>query len=209
MYARPVSARQIIPQLNFFGAGGVPIYSTADAFDGRPNRDVQGLVFPTMPWQSAPDAQLSRDRQLLREYRGGSFAPFDRLYGLGIDAYRIMTQLPRLRAFSQETVPGATGLLSVDPAGVVHRDPLWARVNRGRVDVYTAPPPDPMMPSPGQPGTDRGNPGEASATPLAAPEPIQGMDLPVEGDADPARHSQPDDTEGFAPVDDTGNVLVV
>jgi len=202
LYARPVNARQIIPQLIFFGAQGVPIYTTAEAFDGRPNRDLQGLVFPTMPWQSAPDGQLSRDRQLLQEYRSDTFAPLDRLYALGIDAYRVMTQLPRLRNFSQETVPGATGLLSVDPAGVVHRDPLWARVNHGRVDVYTAPVADPLSAGLEPGATDGSNPGEASATPLAAPEPIDGVDLPIDDGLDSALPSLPDDTEGFAPVED-------
>ena len=47
-----MALRQIRPQLRFFYAGDVPTYMTSDSFDPDPiaNRDIDGVIFPDMPW---------------------------------------------------------------------------------------------------------------------------------------------------------------
>jgi len=177
LYARPVNARQIIPQLAFFDASGLPIYATADAFDGVPNRDVEGLVYPTMPWQSAADQQLSYTRLLLKQYRRDQFASFDRLYALGIDAYRVLPRLPQLRGFSRQSIDGASGHISVTPSGTVTRDPMWARVRYGKIDFYTLPIPlaaatlEDGMPLTGDGASDESGTGDTAADALATSPP--------------------------------------
>src|SRR6185503_1281885 len=44
--------RLLQPQLRFYYAGGIPAYATSDAFepDPRANQDLDGLIFPDMPW---------------------------------------------------------------------------------------------------------------------------------------------------------------
>ena len=44
--------RQLQPQLRFFYAGGIPTYATSDAFEPGPraNQDLDGLMFPEIPW---------------------------------------------------------------------------------------------------------------------------------------------------------------
>ena len=181
LYARPVNARQIIPQLAFFDATKLPIYATADAFDGVPNRDVEGLIYPTTPWQSTPDPQLSQTRLLIEQYRGDMIRSFDRLYALGIDAYQVLPRLPQLRRFSRQRIGGASGHIGVTPGGMVTRDPLWARIRHGAIDVYTATVPAPEDP----PLSSDGTPGSVKGTALAPPQAIQ--DIDPDAPAQPAK----------------------
>src|SRR5262249_9185042 len=46
------TARLLRPQLRFHFAGDVPTYATSDSFDPNPsaNEDMEGLMFPDMPW---------------------------------------------------------------------------------------------------------------------------------------------------------------
>ncbi len=52
--ARPRQARQLRPQLRFFHAAGVPVYSTSHVYTGEldpgMDRDMNGLTFGDMPW---------------------------------------------------------------------------------------------------------------------------------------------------------------
>ncbi len=55
--------RLLQPQLRFYYAGGIPTYATSDAFepDPRANQDLDGLMFPDMPWMlGSPLAEAVR-----------------------------------------------------------------------------------------------------------------------------------------------------
>ena len=45
------------PQLRYHYAGDIPTYATSDAFepDVRANQDLDGLMFPDMPWMLGGD----------------------------------------------------------------------------------------------------------------------------------------------------------
>ncbi len=213
VYAYPRDARQIVPQLAFYDAGNLPTFTTSHAFDGRPDRDLRGIRFVTTPWQSTATGALLDARQLLQQAQPGRFDSYDRLYALGIDAYRLSSELPRLRSFSGATLPGATGELSVDPAGWVHRQPLWARVERGQVtltaDLIDGPAANPtgdLEANPGSNPADAGGPTTAGpapdegtvsgnpaviATPLALPTSIQGSAIPSPVTPSPATPPSP------------------
>jgi outer membrane PBP1 activator LpoA protein len=55
-----------------------------------------------------------------------------RLFALGLDAYRLMPWLPALSSAQGLSINGATGRLTIDPEGVVHRhDLVWVRFEEG------------------------------------------------------------------------------
>lgn len=218
LYASAANARQIIPQLAFFQTQQLaafptqllPIYATAAAFDGNPGRDLRGLVFPVPPWQANSEPSLARIRLVLERYHGAQLAALDRFFALGIDAYRAAPQLRRLRSFGHESLAGASGRLRVDGQGRVHREPLWARVQDDRVDLYSLPATVPPAVIDGR-ATDAGSGAGTGAdgvdgvgpaprtAPLAPPEPIRTLD--PSGDPTPT----PDPTTRLDPTHDEGS----
>ena len=127
--AFPDNARQILPQLRYFGAGALPVFATSHVYAGSLNAerdlDLDGLVFGDMPWLFGA-ADLDSYNLVRRTWptQAGSFA---RLYAFGIDAYRILPYLGRLRQQSNLRVPGVTGDLWMDPSGVLHRNMTWMK----------------------------------------------------------------------------------
>ena len=56
----------------------------------------------------------------------------DRLFGFGMDAWRLAAYLDALQRDPAAQVRGATGELQLDPLGVVQRTPAWAVFSGGR-----------------------------------------------------------------------------
>jgi outer membrane PBP1 activator LpoA protein len=146
--AQPVHGRMIRTQLRFNYASNLPMYSTSDVFDptGPGNVDLDGVIFPDMPWilepfGSAAPARDAADRAF--PSRGGQLS---RLYAFGYDAYRLMQELPRMRSGNLGPLPGVTGRLAVDADGRVRRELDWAQIVGGRVSPW--PPPTPLPPGP-------------------------------------------------------------
>jgi hypothetical protein len=132
LVAIPPQARQIQPLIRQ-SAPNLPVYATSQSFSGIVNaaEDSQedGLTFPDMPWTLQPrDPPLRDELQNTWRERG---APFVRLYGLGVDAYRILPQLARLRADPFARYQGETGILHIDERGRLFRELLWARFMGG------------------------------------------------------------------------------
>ncbi len=57
MAANPTQANLLRPQLRFLDAGDVPVYATGRVYSGQPdparNQDLDGVRFPTTPWELA------------------------------------------------------------------------------------------------------------------------------------------------------------
>lgn len=123
------NARQILPQLRYFGADAIPVFATSHVYAGSLNAqrdlDLDGLVFGDMPWLFGA-ADLDSYNLVRRTWptQAGSFA---RLYAFGIDAYRVLPYLAKLRQQSNLRVPGVTGDLWMDPSGVLHRNMTWMK----------------------------------------------------------------------------------
>ena len=114
--------RQLQPQLRFYYAGGLPAYATSDAFesDPRANQDLDGLMFPDMPWMlGGPLADAVRSAARQAWPAGGPAR--GRLFAFGFDAYRIAAALRENRAPSSLDLSGLTGQLTLDPDGHIHR----------------------------------------------------------------------------------------
>ena len=95
----PGTARQILPQLKFHFVGDVPVYSTSDSFEPDPaaNSDLDGMLFPDMPWMVADDPVTAQIRDAVRAAWPARTTRRDRLYAFGFDAYRLV---PALRSRS-------------------------------------------------------------------------------------------------------------
>ncbi|HEX3844925.1 MAG TPA: penicillin-binding protein activator [Steroidobacteraceae bacterium] len=126
--------RQLQPQLRFYYAGGIPAYATSEAFepDPRANQDLEGLIFPGMPWMlGSPLAEAVRSAASQAWSAGGPSR--GSLFAFGFDAYRLAEALRENRAPSSLDIGGLTGQLTLDPDGRVHRQLIWAQIHGGEV----------------------------------------------------------------------------
>jgi len=145
------AGKLIRPQLRFHYAGAVPTYSTSAIYQegSRNNSDLNGIMFPDMPWLIEPDGQSVDVRETLAKHWPGQAKRRSRLYALGFDAYRLIPMLysnARLRATDLQ---GMTGTLYIDDEGRIFRQLAWARIQRGRPELI--------------------EPAPATASPLARP----------------------------------------
>lgn len=131
--AQPVQGRSLRPALRFHLAEDLPVYATSDIFepDAQGNHDLEGVIFPDMPWVISADAVSSELRNALKEHWPVRARGRGRLYAFGFDAYRLVPLLKAGRFGRQHAIPGMTGLLSVDDNGRVHRELGWAQVSGG------------------------------------------------------------------------------
>jgi hypothetical protein len=126
--------RLLQPQLRFFYAGGIPTYATSDAFepDPRANQDLDGLMFPDMPWMlGSPLAEAVRAATSQAWPFGGPRT--GALFAFGFDAYRIAEALRESRGPSSLDLNGLTGQLTLDPDGRIHRQLIWAQLRGGEI----------------------------------------------------------------------------
>ncbi len=144
--AQPVHGRLIRTQLRFNYASALPMYAISDVFDpsGAGNQDLDGVIFPDMPWILDPVGAAGGARDTVERVFPGRGGQLTRLYAFGYDAYRLVNELPRMRSGGQGFLPGATGRLSLDAQGRVRRELDWAQVVGGRVAPW--PPPAALEP---------------------------------------------------------------
>ena len=135
MAAFPRQARQLRPQLEFYRAQDLPVYSTSHIYSGiadpAADRDIDGVVFGDMPWVLEParsDAQLRRE---VGELWSNSMSAFMRLYAFGADAYSLVKELGTLRAQQYTEFNGVTGKLSLSEDNRINRRLVWAQFNKG------------------------------------------------------------------------------
>ena len=134
--AYPRQARQIRPQLKFYQASNVPVYSTSHVFTGVLNqerdRDMDGLEFGDMPWVLAESTTHRGMRAEIENEITDAGNALQRIYALGIDAFNIIGALNTLRAYPYERYDGETGSLSLDNRLRVHRQLTWVKFRSGR-----------------------------------------------------------------------------
>jgi outer membrane PBP1 activator LpoA protein len=126
-------ARQILPQLKFHYAGDVPVYSTSDSFEPDPtaNSDLDGMLFPDMPWMVANDPVTAQIRDGVRAAWPARTARRDRLYAFGFDAYRLVPALRSKSPAEAGEISGVTGKLHLDDHNRVRRELDWSQIRSG------------------------------------------------------------------------------
>jgi len=131
-------ARQLRPQLKFHYAGDIPTYATSDAFEPDPaaNADLEGLIFPDMPWMLGGEPADSV-RAAMRDAWPTGGPRRNRLFAFGYDAYRLATNLRGGNAVAF-TLDGVTGRLTLDANHKVQRQLAWAQVQNGQPRLLPA-----------------------------------------------------------------------
>src|SRR5882762_4762778 len=129
----PSVARQILPQLKFHYAGDVPVYSMSESFEPDPgaNSDLDGMLFPDMPWMDANDPVTAQIRDGVRATWPARTARRDRLYAFGFDAYRLVPALRSKSPGEPGEISGVTGKLHVDDHNRIRRDLEWSQIKNG------------------------------------------------------------------------------
>lgn len=141
MAAFPRQARLIPPQLKFFHAGNLPIYSTSHSFSGKINskkdRDLNSLIIGDMPWTLTGTKNKNTKLQIYRTWPNKS-RQFNRFYAFGSDAYYVLNYLNWLRGNSQSRLEGETGNLYMNESNQILRELSWAKFKNGKPRLLPA-----------------------------------------------------------------------
>lgn len=139
LVAKPLKARQLVPQLKFYRSGQLPIIATSHVYDGYDNKqqniDLNNLIISDMPWIFNELASSDPTYQSLKNDSPDHFSESVRLYALGADAYHLTTELSRLSQSPQASFNGATGELSINAVGEITRKPRWAKFVHGIAEL--------------------------------------------------------------------------
>jgi len=133
------TARLLLPQLRFHYVGGVPTYATSDSFEPHPsaNQDLEGLLFPDMPWMLGSELADSV-HDAARAAWPADGPNRNRLFAFGFDAYLLAAALHAQPGATQLDVRGLTGQLSLDAERRVHRELVWGTLHNGQPHVLAA-----------------------------------------------------------------------
>ncbi|MDT8310617.1 MAG: penicillin-binding protein activator [Methylophaga sp.] len=123
LVAKPLKARQLVPQFRFHRSGNLPVISTSHAYDGEANArydiDLNGTIISDIPWMiEASDDPAYQG--LLNQVRGDK-GTYLRLAAMGVDAYRMIDQLVEMSRSSTTRYNGVTGSLQINQDGHIQR----------------------------------------------------------------------------------------
>ncbi len=117
-----------------------PVYATSQIFTGAGNflfnNDLNGIRFLDMPWLLQPDHPAVMAYRHTSQVRS---ADMERLYALGIDAFRLMTDLLHLRPADEISFDGVTGYIRFAPPSQFIREAVAAQFENGKVQLMTIP----------------------------------------------------------------------
>ncbi len=122
-------------QLKFHNSSDISIYSTSRVTDTskisqRDKHELDGIVFTDTPWTL--QGSNNTNYALANRYWPKTIQKYSALYALGLDAYRIIPYLKRLKSSPIERFPGLTGSISLNADNKIHRELLWASFNEGQ-----------------------------------------------------------------------------
>lgn len=133
MVATPLEGRQIHPQLAEHEGGDLPVYATSHVYAGtraaEADQDLEGVMFPDMPWMLTPD-RVSMRRVIARHF-AEPLREQSRLLAFGVDAYGLISRLADLQGDPVRAYEGVTGTLRLDASGRIQRNLPWGRFSAG------------------------------------------------------------------------------
>ena len=110
----------------------LPVYATSMSIDARAeslvNLDMQGVRYVEMPWFIQPDHPAV---MVYPMPRGTLSIEQERLYALGIDAFRLSVLL--LQGEAEPMLDGVTGRITLGPGNTFIRTLTPAEVDGGKV----------------------------------------------------------------------------
>lgn len=139
LVAKPLKARQLVPQLKFHRSGDLPILATSHAYSGfvdpQQNIDLNNLVITELPWVYSTIAEQDPVYIALQDQSPQNYMNNIKLYALGVDAYRLVSELNTLSRDTQAQMNGASGILSVSEQGHVVRHLLTGKFEEGELKL--------------------------------------------------------------------------
>jgi outer membrane PBP1 activator LpoA protein len=127
--------RLLRPQLKFHRGSDIPVYATSHVYSGskQPNmdRDMNGVRFSDMPWTLVNHDQNDAMKLQIKTVWPNTSNRYMRLFALGIDAYKIVPELNRMRRNRFTSIQGTTGILYLDVSNRIQRRLLWAQFQDG------------------------------------------------------------------------------
>ncbi|MGI9290960.1 MAG: penicillin-binding protein activator [Gammaproteobacteria bacterium] len=134
MAANSTKAKQLRPQLRFHYAADIPTYGTSALYKpgSTDNSDINGVLFPDMPWLLKPSQMVKYDQEVLSEQWDKGSVQLSRLIAMGYDAYHLSAALNNNRRVRTVRLQGMSGRLSMNSDGQLHRELVWAKFERGR-----------------------------------------------------------------------------
>lgn len=131
--ATPEQARQIKPALNFHYGSDIPIRATSHIYSGTPEPirdiDLNNVQFVDIPWLLDQSSSL---HLITQEAWPEGHGRFERLFALGIDAYRLHARVSLMKEVPTMQVPGATGHLQLTEGDRIIRELDWAVFRNGQ-----------------------------------------------------------------------------
>ena len=135
LVARAQKGRQLGPQLKFFHADGLPIYSISHIYDSTGNieqdKDLGQIRFVDTPWLLEQDSQSDLSREKLERLIPGMRGSYARFYAMGMDAFNLLSQLSAMQRQIGPILNGKTGNLYLDSDNRIHRQLAWIELDNG------------------------------------------------------------------------------
>lgn len=126
-------ARQVKPALNFHYASALPVFGTSHVYSGTPepkrDGDLDNIRFVDLPWLLDRNSNLHELADTTWPEGHGSR---ERLFALGVDAWRLQARLHMLESVPNSRLPGVTGRLRVGANRHIVRQLDWAFFRKGR-----------------------------------------------------------------------------
>ena len=142
MAVPPNIARQLVPQLRYYGTEDIALYSISNIYTGnintREDSDINGVLFVDMPWVIDPENEYSPLNRMIERYQKPSLSAYKRLYAFGIDAYRLIPRLAELSLQPTKQYVGKTGYIKINEGGQVQRRLIWAQFVDGKPELTDA-----------------------------------------------------------------------
>lgn len=117
----------------------VPVYATSQVFLGNDNfllnNDLNGIQFVDMPWLLQPD----HSAVMAYRHTDKKNTDMERLYALGIDAFRLMAHLLQLQPVDEISFDGVTGHIRFSPPNQFVREPTAAQFVQGKAQLIASP----------------------------------------------------------------------
>jgi outer membrane PBP1 activator LpoA protein len=132
-------AREIKPLLKYYFAGDIPVFTISSIYNTSSNsykdKDLNGVIFKDTKWLLEP-GQDKNIKGNLQKLWGQEYQNQKRLYGVGIDLYKIATNINNLAMIPTTKIPGATGKLSLNENNQIIRELNWMKFIKGTPRLY-------------------------------------------------------------------------
>jgi outer membrane PBP1 activator LpoA protein len=114
----------------------VSVYATSQVYIGNHNfllnNDLNGIQFVDMPWLLQPDHPAV---MAYRQTDNTKSTDMERLYALGIDAFRLLAHLLQLKPVHDISFDGVTGNIRFSPPNQFIREPIAAQFEQGKIQL--------------------------------------------------------------------------